>query len=546
MPLVIFGLTSVVIGISVYAIERSEAQREKAQLHQTAMAVATALERRADAHAAYLRAGSALFSHLDRIDGQSFHDFVNELKLANDYRGAEGLGWAKVVPRAQVPAFEREMTRQSGAPFVVQPVLAAGQKYAVILTYVHPMNVQNQGGMGFDLLSDKVRHKAIVASAAGERPVASGKIALVQGAGLRPPGFVISMPVFEAGSGGKNVRGFLLSAFSAQKFLDSVLHKEPLDGYGIRLYDHSIAPANLLAETNLPVHPGREVVRPMTIAARSWILQVRAPQRETLSPLSLLTLISGLLIASLLMVVARLLTQQAIEDRAALSWLAQQNSIRVSLTRELNHRVKNTLANVLSLIALTRRRATDLDSFVEGLDGRIRALSATHDLLTQSDWGPTPLRSVIEIELAPYAKAGEHALILLGPDVDLAPNDALSLGLAIHELATNAAKYGALSMPGGQIAVSWDMEAIKGATAVKVEWREEGGPPVRTDRVRGFGLDLIEKIVAHELGSPVDLRFSSHGVQCTLIVPVRDAGEFAIRARRGGYAGEDTAPSDED
>lgn len=531
VPLVIFLLTLFVIGISVYAIEKSEAQRENAQLHQTAMAVATALERRADAHAAYLRAGSALLSRQENINGETFLQFVNELKLENDYRGAEGVGWGPLIKAEQLPAFERKISEEYGHPFVIDPPVGPGQDYAIPLLYVQPANVLNRGGVGFNMLSDPGSRKGMAAAATDERPVATDKLLLVQGSEEKPEGFIIFMPVFERGANSGKVRGFITSAFNAQNFLASALHKEPLGAYGIRLYDRSVTPANLMAVANNPDHAGMAVVRTITIAAHPWVLQVRAPQRDMLSPLSVLTLISGLLIASLLMVVARLMTQQAVEDRETLNWLGQQNSIRVSLTRELNHRVKNTLANVLSLIALTRRRATDLDSFVDGLDGRIRALSATHDLLTQSDWGPTPIRAVIETELAPYAKAGEHLLFLSGPDVELAPNDALSLGLAVHELATNAAKYGALSTPGGKIVIAW---YLMSETLIRLEWSEEGGPPISQERIRGFGMDLIEKVVVHELGSPVDLRFEPHRVECTLIVPVREAGEFSMRARRGG------------
>jgi two-component sensor histidine kinase len=243
-----------------------------------------------------------------------------------------------------------------------------------------------------------------------------------------------------------------------------------------------------------------------------------------------LTLLFGMLVASLLLVLARLVMRQAAEDRAALSWLEEQASIRNSLTRELNHRVKNTLANVLSIVSLTRRRSDNLDDFATSLEGRIRALSATHDLLTQSEWGTTPVRAVISAELAPYAQDSERVLELSGPAVELAPNDALSLGLAIHELATNAAKYGALSVPGGCVAVTWQLIT---QDLARVEWAERGGPPVSQERrKRGFGTELIEKIVAHELRNPVDLRFEAEGVRCTLILPVRRPTEFAIRAGR--------------
>jgi two-component sensor histidine kinase len=224
-----------------------------------------------------------------------------------------------------------------------------------------------------------------------------------------------------------------------------------------------------------------------------------------------------------------MLTQQATEDEAALHWFEEQASIRNSLTRELNHRVKNTLANVLSIIALTRRRAKSLDEFVEGLDGRIRALSATHDLLTQSDWGTTLIGAVVDAELAPYRQTDEHRITIEGPDIPLAPNDALSLGLAVHELATNAAKYGALTKPGGEVSVVWNLATPR---LVRLEWRERGGPPVKATRGRGFGTDLIEKIVANELDNPVNLTFGEEGVTCSLMIPVRTPTPFSMRAPR--------------
>ena len=153
-------------------------------------------------------------------------------------------------------------------------------------------------------------------------------------------------------------------------------------------------------------------------------------------------------------------------------------------------------------------------------------------MLTQSEWGTTPIRSVVEVELAPYARDQDHSLDLVGPHTELAPNDALSLGLAIHELATNAAKFGSLSVPGGVVAVHWSQV---NDTLAKIEWIESKGPPVDKPRRRGFGTDLIEKIVAHELRHPVELDFCPEGVRCTLLVPVREPSEFELR-RKGPAA----------
>jgi two-component sensor histidine kinase len=255
---------------------------------------------------------------------------------------------------------------------------------------------------------------------------------------------------------------------------------------------------------------------------------VEASNAGTLDPLSMITLVFGLTLASLLMLLARLLTQQAYEDQSRLAFFEEQHSIRNSLTRELNHRVKNTLANVLSILALTRRRAKNLDDFADSLEGRIRSLSATHDLLTGTDWGTTPLRAVVEAELQHFRAGAEQLISVDGPPVELAPNDALSFGLALHELATNAAKYGALSVPAGRVSIYWRLIEER---MVEVEWSEREGPEVPAKRGRGFGTELIEKVVAHELKNPVQLLFEREGVRCVMRVPVRRRRDFRMREK---------------
>ena len=138
------------------------------------------------------------------------------------------------------------------------------------------------------------------------------------------------------------------------------------------------------------------------------------------------------------------------------------------------------------------------------------------------------------MELAPYARDEDHRLELDGPHTELAPNDALSLGLALHELATNAAKYGALSVAGGIVSVRWSQVSD---TLAKIEWAESNGPEVSPPTRRGFGTDLIEKIVAHELRHPVELDFFPEGVRCTLLVPVREPSEFELRRKGPGGRG---------
>ncbi len=533
VPILIFLLIAAITGLSVFAIERGEYQRERARLQSISQSIGSALERRVSTSAAYLRAGAALFSTVDQVEEPLFRRFVNELRVDTDYRGSFGVGWAEAVAPADLADYQRRMAVSFPDGRTVFPSSDNKRKWVVPVTFLQPQTKTNRDALGFDMYSNAVRRAAMEEAERTVRPVASARIPLVQrGANGSAVGFLIYMPVFESRDrSGRGVvrplKGFIYSPFNGQEFLESVLESETASRSGVRLYDGTVAPENLLAEVAPAISSGAVISTPLMIANRPMVLEVKSARSGTLSQLSMATLIFGLMVASLLMIVARLLSQQALEDRASLEWLREQHSIRNSLTRELNHRVKNTLANVLSIIALTRRRAAGLDDFAEGIEGRIRALSATHDLLTQSEWGTTPLEDVVNAELAPYKGAGE-VLTIEGPPVKLAPNDALSLGLAMHELATNAAKYGALGSSGGRVSISWTLED----GTVRVVWQETGGPPVPSGRKRGFGTDLIEKIVAHELNSPVELDFAPEGVRCVITVPVRTPSDFAIRARR--------------
>ncbi|WP_241255217.1 CHASE domain-containing protein [Altererythrobacter sp. BO-6] len=511
------------------AIEASEEQHDRAVMGEVAQSVSSALERRGDTSAAYLRAGSALFTANSEVSQSLFRSYANELQLDVDAGGSEGIGWAEVVSLAELDDFERQVRVERDGPFEVRREPGAGADLMVPVTFFKPDTEGSRRAIGFDLYSEPARRAAMDEAAQLLRPTGTGKLMLLRTGEREVIGFLVFMPVFETIAGERRLKGFIFSPFDAQYFLESAMRTSAHPYVGVRLYDGAASPENLLATHAPAAASGKVIHQRIQIANRPLLIEIESSRQGILSPLSMATLLFGLAVASLLMMLARLLTRQAIEDEASLAFFEEQNSIRNSLTRELNHRVKNTLASILSIISLTRRRTNDLDEFAEGLEGRVRALSATHDLLTQSDWGTTPVRSVIEAELAPYAGVGADAEIVIeGPDIQLSPNDALSLGLAVHELTTNAAKYGALSQPGGKVTAQWEYE---GEELVVVRWQERGGPPVSPERKKGFGTELIQKIVAHELRQPVDLRFEAEGVSCTLRVPIRVRREFQIREK---------------
>ena len=531
VPVGIFLLVIAVTVLSVFALERGAQQREQSAMARTGTAMASALERRASTNASYLRAGAALFATQGVVTDPLFRRFVAELRLDADYRGSEGLGWAPVLDVSQVPEFESGMLSGLPGNASVKPSLEEVPRDQVVpVMYLQPDTSRNRRAIGYDMYSEPTRRAAMDDAARTTRPTASGKVVLAQEGDGTAPGFLVYMPVFEGSGGGRMLQGYIYSPFNAQDFLSSAAELVDIGEMGVALFDgESVDEGSAMAALVGGTSTGDMIEQDVIVANRRMTLVVQSAQSGLLSTMSMATLLFGIAVASLLMLVARLLTQQAQEDQRSISWFAEQNSIRDSLTRELNHRVKNTLANILSIVALTRRRSDNVDEFADGIDGRIRALSATHDLLTQSEWGTTPIASVIAAELAPYAHDADHEVVSEGPEVELAPNDALSLGLAIHELATNAAKFGSLSRSGGQVHVSW---SLVNERVAKIRWVESGGPLVDAEPKRGFGMDLIEKIIAHELRHPVDLDFEPDGVRCTLMVPVRKPYDFAIRAKK--------------
>lgn len=190
------------------------------------------------------------------------------------------------------------------------------------------------------------------------------------------------------------------------------------------------------------------------------------------------------------------------------------------LVGELSHRVKNTLATVSSIAQQTLSRSGDLKTFEQAFLGRLQVLSDAHDLLFQANWGDTELRKVLERTLQPFEAAPQSGVDLEGPAVMIPPRSAVTLSLVLHELATNAAKYGALSVEGGRVLVGWDVSPAADGRVVTLRWRETGGPPVTPPERRGFGRTLIERGAAYELDGESRLSYPRTGVECEISFPL--------------------------
>lgn len=198
------------------------------------------------------------------------------------------------------------------------------------------------------------------------------------------------------------------------------------------------------------------------------------------------------------------------------------------LMDELNHRVRNTLAIVMAIANQTLRHSSSSAQFRTDFEARVTALSAAHNLLTASNWEGATLRDIVESALKPYADPAHARYRIDGEGIRVGPKYAVSLLMVFHELATNAAKYGALSNGHGHIEASWALTQPPMAPALDIEWREVGGPPVKPRRRRGFGSRLIDGLSA-ETGGNVALKFERDGVTCSIEVPLPPNGAGVAR-----------------
>jgi PAS domain S-box-containing protein len=194
---------------------------------------------------------------------------------------------------------------------------------------------------------------------------------------------------------------------------------------------------------------------------------------------------------------------------------------QAELVAELDHRAKNILAQVAAVVTSTRRGSHSLDEFLGSLDGRIRSMTIAHTLLSATGWRSVGLNTLASNLLAPYA-TGTNVTIS-GTDVVLDAAKIQAVARVLHELGTNAVKYGVLSIAGGQVSVNWDLKANGAAANLTLVWRELGGPPVSSEHPSSYGTTLIRNLIPHELGGSVDLAFAKEGVNCRIEIPVRGA-----------------------
>lgn len=496
------------------------------------------IEQRMQAYVAILRAGAGLFHAFGgEVDRVQFAGFVDHLDLTHTFPGVQGIGFSRRISADGAGDLTAAMRSQGNLGFAITPDTPRDEIHTIVI--LEPMDARNAAAIGYDMFTEPVRRAAMAAARDAGDAVMSGKVELVQEITQdKQAGFLIYQPVYKDGitptrleERRRLLQGFVYAPFRADDLLRGIFSAQDNPRVHFAVYDGPIATSNLLHQS-FDGEPARRAAaarfsthRTIETAGRTWtVAYFTRPEFELGSsrPFPLIFLGGGML-ATLLVaaatwsqVRARLSAEHEVAAR-----LQAEAQLRL-LVDELNHRVKNTLATVQSVAAQTLREGESPRQAREIFEARLLALSQTHDLLTRDNWRGASLAELVRVEIAPYERVGSGRVVTEGPVVWLAPSRALALGMALHELVTNAVKYGALSTPGGRVEIEWGVSGADAGRRLRLCWEEIGGPPVAKPKRRGFGTRLITTGLKRQLHGDVELRFEPGGVRCVIDMPLPD------------------------
>lgn len=533
LPALIVAAGLIMTGAGGYQIEHGRMARERLRFDGVVDQANDAVAGRLETYMAVLRAGAGLFAASKDVSLTEFRAFANRVELTHRYPGIQGIGYSVRVLPGEEDALVARMHTEGVTDFKLQN--PDGGVHVIV--FLEPADLRNAVAMGFNMYRFPVRREAMDRARDTGAPALSGKVELVQEIDHdKQAGFLLYEPVYKGGAVPATVaerrealRGFVYAPFRAGDLLKSVLPSARRAGLDYAVYDGAPSTATLLYRSSGSFlgQNSLAATRKLDIAGRTWSILYHARdgyEQSSDAGLTWAFLGTGTLVSLLVgFITWRQVSARLAAEREIVARIAAEAHQKLLLD-ELNHRVKNTLATVQSIAAQSLRYGTDVNSVRDSFEARLIALSQAHNLLTRDNWRGASLAELVRNELLPYGGANGERIGIAGEEVWLAPSTAVALGMAFHELATNAVKYGSLSGPDGRIDLSWTVTDAGSGRQLRVVWRESDGPAVAKPERRGFGSRVIVGGLAYQLDGVVDLAFAPTGVICTIIFRLPPAG----------------------
>ena len=535
-------LACLVIGlIASLAVWQYEAasQREKGQIafERSSQLVQEDLLDTMRAYGLFLRSGVGYFRSSETVTRDSWRQYVSDLDLATNYPGIQGVSFNSVFrTREEAEAFARTVRATDWPDYQLKP---DGDRalYTPVL-YLEPLNAKNERALGFDIYSEENRRDATDRAIATGEPAVTAKIRLVQeddegGEEKVQAGILVILPVYEQGVTLRSVsarraaaEGLIVSVFRMGDLIESILAKPALNAENrvvVRLYDSSRPTPDAVMFDNAERAEDAlfRTSQTFDVFGRDWTFEAfstPAFEATVASSGPRVVLAIGLLITLLLTALAFAQAMRSRERALAADRLASSQSHVEFLLGEVNHRSKNMLGLVQAIARQTS--AGDPKQFMSNFSKRLGALSANQDLMVKHSWKGIMLGELVRSQLGHFEDLIGSRILIEGRDVKVGSDAAETLGMAIHELATNAEKYGALSNEAGTVDIAWKVVKTDAGERLQLSWLESGGPPVTEPETTGFGSKVVNTMVKMKLDADVELRYEPSGFAWTVDCPL--------------------------
>ena len=479
------------------------------------------------AYGQFLRSSVAMLNIHGDLTRDKWATYVAASDLKANFPDIQGVSFNPILhSRAEVAALEAKVQATDRADFQVKPT-GDRSLFAPVL-YLEPLNESNQRAIGFDIYSEDLRRAAI------ERAIETGeismtaKITLVQeDAQDAQAGVLVILPTYKSGTmpataaaRRADINGVVVAVFRLGDLVTSVLARNASRQSGtihVTLRDENATAADTLFTTDQTVVTQSQMTQVLPVFGRTWTLTTGSTadfDAGTQSQKPTYILYAGIIMSLMLALIAAEQMRRSNEQEQKIR-TARANSAHVeTLLQEISHRSKNLLALVRAIARLTADAGAK--PFLQRFSERIEGLSASQDLLIQNQWRGTTLEDVAAAQLAFLDDLIGSRVHISGPAQPLSASSAQALGMALHELATNAGKYGALSNDSGEVDLTWSQDP---EGTFRIDWIERGGPPVAPAQHRGFGSAVIGQMAEHALSGQAQSSFETGGFSWCLTCP---------------------------
>ena len=526
LPVVVFILAFLPGLAMTIAVHTGGERRLHAEFERVADLAVDRVVTRLQQHVVVLRAARGLLSATrGGIARDDFVRFLSSVDIVNELGGVQGIGFAPMLPRDAASRAEADVQRHYGLAVSVRPETHESWRTPIVL--LEPANDRNTAALGYDMYSEPIRRSAMDHAIASGEAQMTGPVELVQEiTDDKQAGFLVYLPFqFTSGPPGQMVApvaGFVYAPFRGADLIRAALASGAPLPVTMRVFDATSAttPYFDTATDDRTLHVSRNI----EILGRQWIFDVWSAEGTGAGRYvntGLLALVSLLFAAAAAFAMAAR-QHEAAQARAVAAAAAREAEYRELLLQEMKHRIKNHIARIQSIARQSARGATDVKAFTAAFDARLQAMSAVQEILAGTAVAQADVRAVLVKELQQSLDATEVDHLIDGPPVRLDERQAHAFAMVVHELVTNAMKYGGLSSVGSGLRISWsvDQPTAGKAPQLLLDWQEGLHGPVPEANGTGFGSRLIEASLKGELSGTITRSFSDQGLGIRIAFPL--------------------------